>query len=390
LNAIRDLFLREPDDQVFIWDFSHEVRSDILVGNQDFRPNNAPWWITIIDPYRGRRPILLNRKVFLPGDPGNVITFKPKLLLDSQVVNALHTYVESPLVLDASRRESIRSFLSFVTLRPFTFDLSPMFYFMETAAKSDPENREEYMRERAEAIFKLWTMDTQQFMQTGRVIPNPELVAGELIYNDATSLDELISRHINGNSDALAQECTLIVDFKYAYLLKIALVQYQMRGNVLSKYHVVREFMDHTLGLVSGAELTLALSYFTHPQRYQRFIRPLQPEMRFTKFCHELRASAWDLFLIWLAPRMLGMPDFPTTGYLCRLGYVCTAEHALRDIMSSQFITRVFGCGAGIGNVQPLIGYDLEILGQILGNDALHALTVGDLQWQRNRLDDPK
>jgi hypothetical protein len=50
LNAIRDLFLREPDDQVFIWDFSHEVRSDILVGNQDFRPNNAPWWITIIDP----------------------------------------------------------------------------------------------------------------------------------------------------------------------------------------------------------------------------------------------------------------------------------------------------------------------------------------------------
>jgi hypothetical protein len=391
LNAVRDLFLREPDDQVFIWDFSHEARSDILVGNQDFRPNNAPWWITIIDPYRGRRPILLNRKVFL-NDPDDLvpITIKPKLLLDSQVVNALYTYVESPLMLDASKRESIRSFLSYITLRPFTFDLSPMFYFIETAAKSDPEDREEYMRGRAEAIFKLWTMDKQQFMQTGQVIHNPELVVGELIYNDATSIDELISRHIDGKPDALAEECTLMVDFKYASLLKIALVQYQMRGNVLSKYYVVREFMDHTLGLVSAIELMLALSCFTHPQRYQRFIRPLQPEMRFTKFRHELRASAWDLFLIWLAPRMLGMPDFPTVGYLCRLGYMCTAENALRDIMSSQSIIRVMGCGAGMHAVTPMYVYNLEMLGQILADDALHAMMVEELQWQRDRLDDPK
>jgi hypothetical protein len=188
----------------------------------------------------------------------------------------------------------------------------------------------------------------------------------------------------------LAQECTLMVDFKYAYLLKIALVQYQMRGNVTSKYHIVREFMDHTLGLVSGVELMLALSYFTHPQRYQRFIRPLQPGMRFTKFSHELRASAWDLFLIWLAPRMLGMPDFPTTGYLCRLGYVCTAEHALRDIMSSQFIIMVLGCGAGIQTVVPMAGYNLEVLRRTLADDALHAHVVEELQWQRNRVDDPK
>jgi hypothetical protein len=58
--------------------------------------------------------------------------------------------------------------------------------------------------------------------------------------------------------------------------------------------------------------------------------------------------------------------------------------------MSSQFIIRIFGCGAGIGNVQPLLGNNLEMLGQTLGKDALHVLTVGNVQWQRSRLDDPK
>jgi hypothetical protein len=237
----------------------------------------------------------------------------------------------------------------------------------------------------------LWMMDVEQFMQTGRIIPDPELQASELAYQGVSSLDELISRYVERNSDALAQECTLLVDFKYASLLKIALVQHQMRGDVLSKYYVIREFMEHTLGLVSATELTLALSYFILPQRYQRFIRPLQRAMRFTKFCHELRASAWDLWLIWLAHRIINArtPHSLRIGHLCPLGYVCTAEHALRDIMGSQFIISIAGCGAGIENVQPFIGYDLEMLGQTLGGDALHAFMVGDLQWQRNRLDDP-
>jgi hypothetical protein len=390
LNAVRDLFLREPDDQVFIWDLSHQVRSDILVGNQDFQVDNASWWITIVDPYRGRQPILLNRQFFLGGQ---YITFFPRLLLDSQVMNALHIYVRSPLELDPSRREVIRRFLSFVTTRNFTFDISPMFYLMETASKSNPENRELYMRERAETVFKLLTMDVQQFIQTGRIIPNPELQAGELACKGASSLDELVARFVEGKSDELAQECTPMVDFKYASLLKIALVQYQMRGDVLTKYYAIREFMDHTLGLVTSTELLLALKYFTHPQAQhnQRFIRPLQPKMRFENFRDKLRASAWDVWLIWLAHRVINMKTLDLRiSHPCPLGYVCTADDALRDLMSSQFIIMIFGCRAGIGNVQPLLGNNLEMLGQTLGKDALHVLTVGDVQWQRSRLDDPK
>jgi hypothetical protein len=234
-------------------------------------------------------------------------------------------------------------------------------------------------------------MDVQKFMQTGQVIPDPELEAGELACKGVSSLDELVSRYVEGKSDALAQECTPLVDFKYASLLKVALVQYRIRGDVLSKYYVMREFMDQTLGLVTATELMLTLNYFIRLQRYQRFIRPLQPEMRFAKFSHKLRASAWDLWLIWLAHRVINMetPDSLGIGHACPLGYVCTAEHALRDVMSAQFITMIFGCGAGIGNVQPLIGRNLEMLGRTLGKDTLHRFMIGELRWQRNRLDDP-
>ena len=48
------------------------------------------------------------------------------------------------------------------------------------------------------------------------------------------------------------------------------------------------------------------------------------------------------------------------------------------------------GCGAGIHAVTPMYAHDLEALGRILADDALHAMMVEELQWWSNRLDDPK
>jgi hypothetical protein len=58
--------------------------------------------------------------------------------------------------------------------------------------------------------------------------------------------------------------------------------------------------------------------------------------------------------------------------------------------MSSQFIIRVMGYGAGMHAVAPMYAHDLEALGRTLADDALHAMMVEELQWQSNRLDDPK
>jgi hypothetical protein len=226
----RDYFLTTPDYRTHIWDFSHGLTSEVLVGNQDFRCNDASWWITIIDPYRGRQPRLLNREFFLYGNISVII--RPTVLLDSQVVNALHTYVTSPDKLNASMREAIRSFLTFVKVK-LRFDFSPIFYFAEMAAKSSQATRALYARERAATVFALQTMDEQQFSQTGRVIPDPVAQAAQLAFSGVGSVEEIISLYAGFASDALAQKCTSEVDFSYASLLKIALVQRRMRGDIL-------------------------------------------------------------------------------------------------------------------------------------------------------------
>jgi hypothetical protein len=102
----------------------------------------------------------LNREFFLYGKISLAIC--PTVLLDSQVVNALHTYVTSPDTINVSMREAIRGFLSFIKSR--NFDFSTIFYNAEMAAKSDPEKRESYARERAATVFALQTMDVQQFL----------------------------------------------------------------------------------------------------------------------------------------------------------------------------------------------------------------------------------
>jgi hypothetical protein len=282
-------------------------------------------------------------------------------------------------------REAIRSFLSFVKGR---IDLSPIFYFAETVAKSHPEKRELYARERAAMIFALQTMDAQQFSQTGRVVPDPAAQAAQLAYSGVGSVEELISRYAGVASDTLAQESRLRVDCIYASLLKIALVQRQMRGDILAKYRAVREFMEHSLGIVLDAERFLALNYFARPQRYQRFIRPLQPGMRFTKFRIDLLASAWDLFLIRLPEQILSMstPGSGVVSRSCNLSYVCTAEHALRDIMSSRSIETVYELEPELGGTKVFTTHNLEVFEAALGEDTLRELRIEEGEWQINRM----
>ena len=77
------------------------------------------------------------------------------------------------------------TFLSFVKFR---FDFSPIFYYAEMAAKSNPEKRELYARERAAMLFALQTMDVQQFSETGRVVPDPAAQAAQLAYSGVGSV----------------------------------------------------------------------------------------------------------------------------------------------------------------------------------------------------------
>jgi hypothetical protein len=79
----RNFFLSEADYKARIWDFTHKVKSEVLIGNQDFRGDDPSWWITIIDPYRGVRPLLCNRELFLYGQISTGMY--PMIFLDSNV-----------------------------------------------------------------------------------------------------------------------------------------------------------------------------------------------------------------------------------------------------------------------------------------------------------------
>jgi len=149
----------------------------------------------------------------------------------------------------------------------------------------------------------------------------------------------------------------------------------------------VQEFMEHSLGIVLDAELVLALNYFARPHRYQRFIRPLQPEMRFTKFRNDLYASAWDLLLVRLPEQILSRstPGSGVVSRSCHLSYVCTAEHALRDIMSSRSILTVYQLPPELGDPKRVIVHNREMLEAVLGEDTLRKIQIEDGEWQINR-----
>ena len=249
----RNFFLTRADPKSHIWDFSHNVKSDVLIGNQDFRSDDPNWWITIIDPYRGLRPLLCNRELFLYGQiPTGMY---PMIWLDSNVVNALHTYVASFDKMDTSRRTAMHKFISFVAFR--NFDPSPLFYYWEKSAKSTIDEYEPYATERARAIFALQTMDKEEFLKTGRVISNPAEHREYIESRGVESIDDLMAAYAE-RYDVIKTGIVSVVDCSYASLLMIALTEWQTTWSIRAKFRKIQDFMADTLGIVLGNELFVA------------------------------------------------------------------------------------------------------------------------------------
>ena len=68
----------------------------------------------------------------------------------------------------------------------------------------------------------------------------------------------------------------------------------------------------------------------------------------------------------------------------CNLSYVCTAEHALRDIMSSRSIKMVYQFEPELGGTKVFTSHNLEVLEAALGEDTLRELEIEEGEWQIN------
>jgi hypothetical protein len=380
---LRNFFLAKADYKARIWDFTHKVKSDVLIGNQDFRGDDPSWWITIIDPYRGVRPLLCNRELFLYGQISTGMY--PMIWLDSNVVNALHTYVTRFDEMDPSRRRAMYEFISFVAFR--NFDPSPLFYYWEKSAKSNIDDYEPYATERARAIFALQTMNKEEFLKTGRVVSNPAEHGEYIESRGVKSIDELMSVYAE-RYDVFKTGIVSAVDFGYASLLMIALTECQTTWSIREKFRKIQDFMADTLGIVLANELFVALLCFTHQDRYHRFIPRIQRGMNFTEFCRKLRASAWDLVLLRLPWLNLGLTilESRVINFSGCLSYICTTEHALRDIMSFQTLHIVFQLEDGKQWTRPLISYDLSTIQEIIGRDTMNEIILDDRHWTRKMM----
>jgi hypothetical protein len=378
-------FLSTEDYKSKIWDFPEKNNaSEFLVGNKHFRSSGDSWWITLVDSYKGRKPFLWNREFFLKGFVP--IYMIPTLLLDSQIVNELHKYVMHYSTLEKSKRSNIQKFLTF--FQATNYDISSFFYCLEALEKSDPEKREGYIRDRIRTIFSLQTMDVDKFRETGEVSANPSSELKQLEYHKARSLEDYINNNVQILLDEYDNsEIGFIPNVSYACLVKMAIVHKQ-NANMMTKNSTMREFFEKTIGLLAGPERCLSIYYFANPKKYQRFVPPLQSGMNISNFKRKLRSSAWDMLLVRL-PYMLngsGAPHLSDDDTRFSLNYVCTAEHAIRDVMQSLTIETILELRKELGGRTILQSTDFTEVENLIGKELMAAMISGDLDFMTNRM----
>lgn len=171
--------------------------------------------IDIVHQFGGHQPILLNYEAFTSEI---CIPFRPTAILDSNVVNYLHQYVSSKSALESHRREVIADLLRFLVAKGL--DYNPFFYYLEGATKGEQQEMLGYAREVSESILRLHTMDKEQFLATGNIVIDPELLALYATEYEATTIEEITPRYAQAmaRSDPHMEMLSKLV---YASLLKM-------------------------------------------------------------------------------------------------------------------------------------------------------------------------
>lgn len=377
----QEYFLVSRDQQSRIWTFP-EGASLSALGETEFRAADGSWWITVVDQTQGKKPVLWSYDAFAYGS--TAISVHPIALFDTQLVNEVHKFVSRRSTMETARREAVLAFLRMIVSKKF--DFSPYFYFLEAVAKSDPGRRDAFVSDRARTVFALQTMDTQRFLETGDVVRDATAEKRQLEFQGVAEIDALMAQYGGAVSDEAAAEIESKVEFSYACLLKAGLIRHQVRGNARTQYLELRNFQEKTLGISLAPERFVGLCYFTNPQRYQRFI-PLQRGMKYSKLVRDLWANAWDLFLVRLPEILLENPPANplAMSHRCPIGYICTAEHAVRDIAATRSLEIVFQLRPDHRATSNIVGYDLEGMERALGADMFNEIVVDEYRWQEQR-----
>lgn len=128
----RERFLTTRDRESFVWLFCPDSPSEFVCSplppsalHSSVYFGNATFGIHIINQFAGPQPILLSFEALTEEIH---ITFRPTVIMDSNVVSYVHQYVVQSPILDIQRRKAVRGFLRFVVAKGL--DYNPFFYYL--------------------------------------------------------------------------------------------------------------------------------------------------------------------------------------------------------------------------------------------------------------------
>ena len=269
------------------------------------------------------------------------VYIKPILLLDSNVMSAVHDFVTNKINMSKDRYESVNLLIKFII--KMKYDITGAFYCLEAIYKSNV-NRKFYILECLKTIFTLQTIDENIFEETGEIKSNPKKVKEELDFHNVDTLEkqsELIYKSFE--KAYLNQEIDILLNITYVSLLKISIINYKNKPP-FDKYLETFTFFKDDLGIIGANELTFALLYYYNTDNYKKFLPPLQKRLNFDNLINKINSSTWDLLLLRLPPLFIDSEkdiNYEKSAIVIK-HFICTAENALKDLFSVQKIETIF------------------------------------------------
>lgn len=336
LAEFRNYCLLSGDRVSRAWRFADGPSSPALQESKVFSAPDSRMRIYLIDQYDGRMPALTNYTTLTEG-PNVQLGLRPLVILDSNAISYIDGYVKGKL--EPEVRATIREFISFLLVKHI--DPSPVFYFIESLAKSNTSRWHDYASSFAQAHYTLQTLDRELFLKEGVLASSLALRASQNNYHGARDSGQLVESYVGSiRSDDAVVEAEK-VSLSYAALLKIALMRLDPMTSLTDFYISLGEYMADQLGAVLGMERIVALFHWSDPGRFAKMIPPLQRGVSSDKFFRKVGSTAWDLRL-GRYPEKLGehIPKRGSTDAeaVFELYYIATAEDGLAQLLSQRAI----------------------------------------------------
>ncbi|WP_444932508.1 hypothetical protein [Microbulbifer sp. JTAC008] len=321
--------------------------------------------IHIVDQFCGKRPALFNHD-FCTSDNELKLKFWCSITLDSNVVSLLHQYVTNRESMKDGQRVATHSFLAH--LSEVNCDYSPIFYVMESFFKSDESEFYENVPKALASILKLHSMCESTFVSKGLISVKDKETKH---YFDLYEASDYEGCGLNWAKKIVKNIKDTDIEYKikliYSCLLKMVLIKFEDNKGVYKKSEAFENFMINDLGVRLARESSLAIYYFCNLAG--KFINT-QTNMAAEDAKHDLKATAWDLYLLKLPEQLLTPNHLPELN----TAYVATSEVKLYEI-GKLFDIQHLACRTDDdGTGMPVLSFDMVDIGEKVGDKAVTKL----------------